>query len=75
MCNILGMRDPHVVTVSPDKSNVILGVSAYESLEITFKPVIEKLRSEMVNMGRTIIFCQKQETCTAILTVSSLSIT
>ena len=63
VCKLLGVRDPHVVTVSPDKSNIILAVSTFESLEITFKPMIAKLRSERASMGRTIIFCQQQETC------------
>ena len=63
VCKLLGVRDPHVVTVSPDKTNVILAVSPFESLETTFKPVISKLHHERVSMERTIIFCQKQETC------------
>ena len=63
VCKLLGVRDHHVVTVSPDKSNIILSVSKFESLEVTFMPIIEKLRTERVRMGRTIIFCQQQETC------------
>ena len=63
ICHVLGMKDPHVVTVSPDKSNVILRVSQFESIEHTFEPIIQKLKTERLNMGRTIIYCQKQETC------------
>ena len=40
ICNVLGMKDQHVVTVSPDKSNVILQVSQFESIESTFTPII-----------------------------------
>ena len=63
VCKILGVGDPHVVTVSPHKSNILLSVSTFESLEVTFMPIMEKLRTEQIRMGRTIIFCQQQETC------------
>ena len=63
VCKLLGVRDPDVVTVSPDKSNLILSVSKFESLEVTFMAMMEKLRTERIKMGHTIIFCQQQETC------------
>ena len=61
ICHVLGMKDPHVVTVSPDKSNVILRVSQFESIEHTFEPIIQKLKTERLNMRHTIIYCQKQD--------------
>ena len=39
-----------------------LGVK-FESLESTFNSIIQKLKMERFNLGRTIIYCQKQETC------------
>ena len=63
VCYILGMQDVQVVTVSPDKTNVILRVLPFESFEKAFNPVIDMLKKERLNMGRTIIYCQKQETC------------
>ena len=74
VCKLLGVPDPHVVTVSPDKSNVILGVEAFDSLETTFRPVIEKLRNERVNTARTLIFCQQQETCARLYLLFRLSL-
>ena len=71
ICGVLGMKDQYVVTVSPEKNNVILQVSKFESLESTFNPIIQKLKMERLNLGRTIIYCQKQETCTALFTVSA----
>ena len=46
VCHVLGMKDPHIVTVSPDKSNVILRVSPFETYESAFKPVIGTLKKE-----------------------------
>ena len=62
-CHILGMSNPFVVTVSPDKSNIVFHVSPFTTLEGTFKPVTEELRKERMRMARTIIYCQQQETC------------
>lgn len=63
VCHILGMSNPFIVTVSPDKSNIVFHVSPFTTLEGTFKPVIEELRKERMHMARTIIYCQQQETC------------
>ena len=63
VCRILGMNDPFLVTVSPDKSNIVFHVSQFVSLEGTFKPIMEELQKERANMERTIIYCQQQETC------------
>ena len=61
VCRTLGMDDPVVVTVSPDKTNMVFSVAHFESLE-TFRPTMEKLKCERARMQRTLIFC-KQETC------------
>ena len=49
VCKTLGMDNPVVVTVSPDKTNMVFSVAHFESLE--------------TNMQRTLIFCKSQETC------------
>ena len=63
VCTILGMFDPYVVTVSPDKTNLIFRVEAYESLEATFLPLIKELESKRGNMDTTLVYCQQQEVC------------
>ena len=63
VCTILGMFDPYVITVSPDKTNLIFRVEAYESLETTFLPLIKELESKRGNMDRTLVYCQQQEVC------------
>ena len=40
VCRTLGMKNPYHVTVSPDKSNIFFFVSEFDSLEKTFKPLI-----------------------------------
>ena len=53
---VVFMKTPYTVTVSPDKYNIILKVLPFESLEITFKPVVDKIKRERAQMGCTIIF-------------------
>ena len=60
---ILGMKDPLVVTASPDKANVVFYVRPYVSFEVSFGKIVEELGSARTNLGRTIIYCQKQEDC------------
>ena len=74
ICGVLGMKDQYVVTVSPEKNNVILQVSKFESLESTFNPIIQKLKMERLNLGRTIIYCQKQETCARLYLLFRLAL-
>ena len=57
VCTILGMFDSYVITVSPDKTNLIFRVEAYESLETTFLPLIKELESKRRNMDRTLVYC------------------
>ena len=63
VCKTLGMDNPVIVTVSPDKTNMVFSVARFESLETTFRPTMEKLKYERINMQRTLIFCKSQETC------------
>ena len=54
---ILEVVDPPVITASADKPNVIFALCSYVSFEVSFGPVVEKLRSVRVSLGRTIIYC------------------
>lgn len=63
VCTTLGMHDPYLVTVSPDKTNLVFQVQSFESLERTFLPLIEELKLKRVSMERTIVYCQQQEVC------------
>lgn len=66
VCQVLGMKDPIVIEVSPEKSNVFLALGGFSSIVETFGPIAEKLKVERVNMGRMIIFCKKRIMCSQI---------
>ena len=72
VCTTLGMHDPYIITVSPDKSNLIFQVQPYESLETTFLPLITMLKEKRVTMDRTIVYCQQQDVCARLYLIFRL---
>ena len=66
ICHILGMNDPVVIEVSPDKPNVYLACDEFKSIMETFGPIAEQLKVERTDMGRVIIFCKKIILCSHI---------
>ncbi|XP_019854607.1 PREDICTED: uncharacterized protein LOC105313494 [Amphimedon queenslandica] len=60
----LGMTKPVMIIRSPDKPNLYYSVmEKTESIEDTFKPVIEELRKLRHNTKKTIIFCRTYQDC------------
>lgn len=64
--SILGMRDPHIVSVSPCKDNIVYGVTEFKSITETFTPILERLLSDRINTPRIIIFCERIVLCSAL---------
>ena len=60
---ILGMHNPVIISENVDKHNLVYSVLPFESMETTFKVVIERLRKERTHMPRTILYCQSQDKC------------
>ena len=61
--SILDIYDPIVIAVSPCKVNIIYAVEPCESLEQSFGPFVERLRSERTNMPRIIVYCRSYTDC------------
>ena len=53
--NTLGMVNSNIVSDSPDKPNLVLSVHQCESMEESFKPLVDKLHKERTSMGRTLV--------------------
>ena len=62
----IGMRDPYILAKSPCKKNMMYFVSKFEALPTTFKPVVEKLKSERISMPRIIIYGKSFSICADI---------
>lgn len=64
--SILGMKDPHIIAVSPSKENIVYGVTDFTSIAETFTPILERLKSQRINSPKMIIFCEKINHCSAL---------
>ena len=60
------MHDPYILAKSPCKKNMMYSVSKFEALATTFKPVVEKLKSERISMPRIIIYGKSFSICADI---------
>ena len=62
----LGMKNPVVVAVNPDKANIKYVVFPFVSLSKNFGVLADQLRESPSSIGRAIIFCQRLEDCPKI---------
>lgn len=63
VCGVLGMENPVVVSISPDKKNIKYLVAGHVTIEKTFGLIADQLYAHHADVGRTIIFCQKLDDC------------
>ena len=60
------MKDPHVISISPSKENIIYHVVEFKSIIETFTPILERLMLERISSPKMIIFCNKIKLCSAL---------
>lgn len=60
---ILGMHKPVVFAVPPCKKNIVYVLRRYDSIEILFQPILERVRLERKTMPKTIIYCRSYNNC------------
>ena len=61
--DIVGMKHPVVVAVSPSKPNILYTIKHSDDFQQAFAPLVEGLKKERSNFPRTIIYCQKLSDC------------
>ena len=61
--DVLGMENPVLVSVSPDKDNIKYVVAGFLTMDKAFGPIADQLYESHTLFGRTIIFCQKLDDC------------
>ena len=64
--SVLGLKDPVLVSMSPDKANISYWVRDLTSVEKAFGPLLEKLYMQRTKLPRVIINCQRPEDCADI---------
>lgn len=63
ICDALGMKNPTIVSVSPDKHNVSFHVSPFVTIDKCFGPIAEQLYINQTDFGRCIIFFPTLDDC------------
>ena len=63
---IVGLEDPKLITVSPDKPNMCYWVKPRAKLEDLCAPLVARLCHQRTAMPRVIIYCKKCEDCASI---------
>ena len=62
ICRILGMTEPSVIAVTPNRSNICYSVEKkVGGIDETFAVLVDELREKRVGMPRSIIFCRSYE--------------
>ena len=63
---ILGMRNPILTYVSPCKPNIVYKLDSFDNIQDTFKPLLNLIKNEKVNLPRVIIYCRRYEDCASL---------
>ena len=63
---ILSMKDVALVEVSPSKDNLFFSVMEFKSIEESFLPIMNELKSKRLGLERTIIFCRRPIDCATL---------
>ena len=62
ICQILGMTEPSIVAVTPNRSNICYSVEKKEGdTEQTFTVLVDEIREKRLAMSRVVIFCRSYE--------------
>jgi ATP-dependent DNA helicase RecQ len=63
LADIIGMKNPTTVVLSPCKLNLSYQVLPFTSIEDNFTPMLENLRNLRKSFPRTIIYCRTMDHC------------
>ena len=61
--NIVGLKNPMVMSVSPSKSNICYVIKSKEDLIEAFSPLLEKIKCKRTDFPKTIVYCQTLNDC------------
>ena len=61
--SILGMKQPKIVSISPNRPNIKYSVCNGGEMEDSFSTLIEDIQRNRTSTDKTIIFCRTYESC------------
>lgn len=63
---LIGMKNPKMVVIPPNKDNIKYCVSRFKSIEENFGILAEELKQKRTDFPRTIIYCRSMDDCATI---------
>ena len=66
VCRILGMKNPHIVALSPCKKNIMYAARNFSTVEESFHPFVTRLRAERTTFPRMIVYARSFDMCSSI---------
>ena len=66
VAKMVGMKNERVIAVSPCKPNIMCATGMFQSLQITFTPMLKRLEEQRAQYPCTIIYCQSFKDCADI---------
>lgn len=60
---VLGMREPIVIAVSPAKANIYYSIKKCETMSEAFTPMLAQLKALRCHFPRTLIYCTRFSDC------------
>ena len=63
IARIIGMKSPRLIYASPCKPNLVYRVLPYESIEVTFEPLLNAIHTKREHPARVIIYCRQYRDC------------
>lgn len=66
ICQTLGMRNIHTISISPEKGNMIFAVEALPNIHQELTHLTEQLKVKRNLCPRTVIFCRTLQVCSQV---------
>ena len=66
VAKIIGMRDPYLITMNPDKCAIRYEAHAFSSIREEFQWLVMEVKSSGINTPRVLIYCKKIKDCDEI---------
>ena len=63
VADIIGLHNEVVVSISPEKPNIMYMVKEFVSIEQTFSPLVTAVADKVLNVPKSIIYCRRMEDC------------
>ncbi|XP_065909910.1 uncharacterized protein [Dysidea avara] len=66
VADIIGLYNEVVISISPDKPNIVYMVKEFVTVSQTFSPLVEVVAKNGLSVPKTIVYCYRMEDCATL---------